>query len=94
MSKYDETMELIRQHTAPKYYAIQLTEGEIKALSIYLDAYLPGNLREDGEWDNLEWLHNVMGAWKKIEDADKEIREKEKVNKPVNSVDKEPCSFF
>lgn len=73
MSKYDETMELIRQHTAPKYYAIQLTEGEVKALSIYLDAYLPENLREDSEWDNLEWLHNVMGAWKKIDDLSKQL---------------------
>lgn len=94
MSKYDETMELIRQKTASKLCEIPFTEDEVGALSIYMEAYLPENLRNDDEWDNLEWLHNIMSAWKKIDDADKGIAERNKANKPVNSVGEEPVSFF
>jgi len=83
MSKYDETMELIRQKTASRLCEIPFTEDEVGALSIYMEAYLPE-----------KWLRNIMSAWKKIDDADKGIAEQNKANKPVNSVGEEPVSFF
>lgn len=78
MSKYEETMEMIRQKTgmaqdSDDSRVIRFTRGEVELLSDYLDAYLPGNLREDDEWDNLQWLHNVMSAWKKIDDLYKQL---------------------
>jgi hypothetical protein len=71
-------MEMIRQRTgiaqdSDDSRVIRFTRGEIESLSDYLDVYLPGNLREDAEWDNLQWLYNIMSAWKKIDDLDKQL---------------------
>lgn len=69
MSKYEETMEMIRQKTgmaqdSDDTRVIRFTRGEVESLSDFLDCYLPGNL---------QWLHNVMSAWKKIDDLYKQI---------------------
>lgn len=78
MSKYEETMEMIRQRTgmaqdSDDSRVICFTRGEVESLSDYLDVYLPGNLQEDAEWDNLQWLYNIMSVWKKIDDLDKQL---------------------
>lgn len=90
MSKYDETMEMIRQKTGSAQddencYTIRFTSGEIESLSDYFNVYLPSNLQNDDDWDNLKWLYNIMGAWKKIEDAEEARMAKERAANAVKT---------
>lgn len=76
MSKIDECEKIIQSHDyrlgrpKPNAVGVTLTKEEAASLLDYLETWFPHNLRDEEEWDSLQWLYNVLSVWKKCQAAE------------------------